>query len=1345
MLAYLAVRGEARRDELVELLWGEVPEAKARNAFRQALHRLRGALGEEVVPQDRERVLLNRGSFAVDRDAFLGAVNGGRPGDAVAAYPGDFLEGFELGEPSFDQWADGERTHLRGLYERALRDAGRAAFEAGQWNQAIEIAQRLVAASPFDEEAALLEAGIHVAAGRAPEGAGALRRFIERIRTELDLPAPPRARDMLARIDKSESRGGWTTPATGGTAQREVGAGEGSIPLVGREIELTRIVALVQGLRNERGAAALVVGDAGVGKSRVLEEAVRRARAFGPLLVLRGRERASGGVVPYASVAEALRGALRASGISGASQHLLAEAARLLPELRDEFELPAVSPVNDEASRVRFFEGIAALIDAIAYERPVVLALDDLHNASSSTIDLLQYLIARLQSSPVLFLLAARADTAAAARLPESGDVLVHALGPLSPSETAALLGALVPSELAREGEVERVAALAGGHPMRVIELARRMSSGESPSAVPAHIRDMLWGRLVGCSPSRRRVFFAAALLQHSVPLPLLAAAAHLPEGATFDAVSALESLGLLAQDETGFSIAHDSTESFVLELSGPAGRALLAGWAAEALLHHGGEHAELAHLYAMAGRHQPAFSHSRLAALAAAAAGAISEAHRLLLQAITFAPDQDARAEVERLLVALGHGRGALAALRATIDESPDESPDEETAFEDVPSDAAPRDTSSSPAAIDVSAATSRAPAPPEPSAPASPPRLDRHRARRAMWLGASALAIAAVLVATVRAGAIREDARVLTDSLLVTPQGRGMSAEVVTGVSPREPIRPRGEVAHQQQPAWADSVAIPWVNARPSPDGRYVALERMTPLGTDLYLVSANRRDTLPVALGGGDDVALGWAPDSRALLVSRARTLGDGSYDADLFAFRLAAPGMLSPIDTVSRRTVSEAAWSPDGTQIAWASRIGTERQQDVFVGLADGSEIRNVTHNPAEDYHLAWSPDGALVGFTSERDGNAELYALELATGHLWRLTSNPAHDDRAAFAPDGKHVAFESTRSGKTAVYLMAALGGAPRRATPDGQPYALVGWRGRTIPFLDRLRVIGGSRVRVGDTLSVGGIGLDQHGNPFPSRVVRWSFPDSASLRPIASGSHDSLAVGGRVVGMREGFARVVATVPGWRADTLVVRVGAGSVTVLADDFTRPLDVSRWQPLGTPMPVVRTLATGEPALAPNGDLEWESGVLSRDNLPLRAGLRVEARFFVPFEARALPASSLQLALVPSPGSALDQVAPQFVPRIAIVWNGESGRMTYVVERETSSESTARLGAATGHSVRIAVEADGRVAFYVDERLRWRSTLRVTGDAVDERSRLWIGGRATGSWGAVGKVRVSVND
>src|SRR5206468_7970608 len=90
------------------------------------------------------------------------------------------------------------------------------------------------------------------------------------------------------------------------------------------------------------------------------------------------------------------------------SQHLLAEASRIVPQLRDQFKLPEIAPIVDDAGRLRFFEGVAAVFDSLAYEQPVCIALDDFHNSSPVTAELVYYLVDRLQAAPILFLLAAR-------------------------------------------------------------------------------------------------------------------------------------------------------------------------------------------------------------------------------------------------------------------------------------------------------------------------------------------------------------------------------------------------------------------------------------------------------------------------------------------------------------------------------------------------------------------------------------------------------------------------------------------------------------------------------------------------------------------------------------------------------------------------------------------------------------------------------------------------------------------------------------------------------------------------------------------------------------------------
>ena len=89
LLAVLALRGAVRRDEMVDLLWRDIEETKARNAFRQSLHRLRGALGEETIPKDADRLRLVVDGLSIDVLEFERALADERRSDAIALYAGD--------------------------------------------------------------------------------------------------------------------------------------------------------------------------------------------------------------------------------------------------------------------------------------------------------------------------------------------------------------------------------------------------------------------------------------------------------------------------------------------------------------------------------------------------------------------------------------------------------------------------------------------------------------------------------------------------------------------------------------------------------------------------------------------------------------------------------------------------------------------------------------------------------------------------------------------------------------------------------------------------------------------------------------------------------------------------------------------------------------------------------------------------------------------------------------------------------------------------------------------------------------------------------------------------------
>jgi TolB protein len=84
------------------------------------------------------------------------------------------------------------------------------------------------------------------------------------------------------------------------------------------------------------------------------------------------------------------------------------------------------------------------------------------------------------------------------------------------------------------------------------------------------------------------------------------------------------------------------------------------------------------------------------------------------------------------------------------------------------------------------------------------------------------------------------------------------------------------------------------------------------------------------------------------------------------------------------------------------------------------------LTRLTRDPASEGIASWSPDGKRLVFSSDRDGDWDLYLLSLANGAARRLTSDPGTDTFPAWSPDGKAIAFVSDRSGNADIYLMDA-------------------------------------------------------------------------------------------------------------------------------------------------------------------------------------------------------------------------------------------------------------------------------------------------------------------------------
>src|SRR2546422_569747 len=157
LLAYLAASPQRmlRRDTLLGLFWPELDQAHARNALRQAIHVVRGALGPRAVTSNGDEAIgLDFDQVWCDVAAFDRALNGGQLREALDLYRGGLLEGFFISDaPEFERWLETERMRLREAAARAARDLLERAEERGNLTTAVHWARRAAQLAPSDETA----------------------------------------------------------------------------------------------------------------------------------------------------------------------------------------------------------------------------------------------------------------------------------------------------------------------------------------------------------------------------------------------------------------------------------------------------------------------------------------------------------------------------------------------------------------------------------------------------------------------------------------------------------------------------------------------------------------------------------------------------------------------------------------------------------------------------------------------------------------------------------------------------------------------------------------------------------------------------------------------------------------------------------------------------------------------------------------------------------------------------------------------------------------------------------------------------------------------------------------
>ncbi len=610
LLAYLAIGpSDAQpRDSLTATFWADVPREQGRNSLRQTLFLIRHALAPasaDLIRADGDAVVVDRRSMDVDVVTFERLARARAQEaleQAAGLYAGDLLAGLRIDAPSFEDWLAPRREQLHALALRVLRDLLTRQLARRAVQPALGTAARLLTLDPLQETVHHAVMRLHAEQGNTAAALRQYETYRVTLRRELGREPGAEARDLYHAIRRRRVAAGFVPIP--------------EIPLIGRSRDWSALRRSLDTAWTRSTQVVAVLGEAGVGKSRLVEELIPEAeRQHGHVAV--GRCYETQQILPFGPWLDAARtgGLLASEVVRGLAPVWRAELARLLPELESGHGR-TLSPAP--ANYPRLFEAFANLLEQVAATRPLLIVVEDAHWADELSLRLLGFVARRVPAARLLLVVTVREEELGRGtvldqvltELVREGRLTRVLLTPLDRAAVVALVLAqtrAIAAEAVAAGLADEVWSGSEGNAFVALEMLRSRSEGGATGGdgwrFPERVRLLVGGRLDRLSARGGHLAMVAAVVAREMPVPLLALAAGTSAAEAEDEVAELIQRRILVERPGGVDFAHERIREVMRARLSGARERLLHRRVAEALEAYHGERLD-DHLAAIAGHY---------------------------------------------------------------------------------------------------------------------------------------------------------------------------------------------------------------------------------------------------------------------------------------------------------------------------------------------------------------------------------------------------------------------------------------------------------------------------------------------------------------------------------------------------------------------------------------------------------------------------------------------------------------------------------------------------------------------------------------------------------------------
>lgn len=581
-------------------LWPDSAESQALTNLRNQLHALKKALPEAAtaIKADKKTLCWNDHSLTTDVALFVEAIESAKQAkgpaqsfaqlsDALTLYEGPLL-------PScYDDWIVVQRERLENLFRDTTKRVVSTLAGEGDYESAIALVKRLVRETPENENLHRQLMLLYEKNGDRASALAAYRECVSILQSELNIGPSQETRNLHSRLlaDYQESSH---------SEQDKTSIEKPELPLQGRKKELGLLKKQWNRSMEGHPSLTLLVGEAGIGKSRLAEEISYWVSQQG-FSVAKARSYATEGNLAYSPLMHWLRSESLLQTVKKLDTPLVSEFAKLLPELKREFP-NIVSESQNEGNQPDFFDAISIAFQK--YELPLLLVLDDLQWTDVGTLSWLQYFLRSTTENRIMILGTIREE-----ELPDSPE-LQHLITTLAAEdlateirldrldqETSSSIAADVMGRPLPETQTQSLFSETEGNPLFIVESMRAAKSpgnskkentenAEGPlSNLPEKVRSVFVARLDQLSENARELIGVAAVLGRSFSFEMMCLIVNHEEEEIVDALEELWERRLIREQENGtYDFSHDKMREVAYAELSPPRRRFLHRKAAQAL-----------------------------------------------------------------------------------------------------------------------------------------------------------------------------------------------------------------------------------------------------------------------------------------------------------------------------------------------------------------------------------------------------------------------------------------------------------------------------------------------------------------------------------------------------------------------------------------------------------------------------------------------------------------------------------------------------------------------------------------------------------------------------------------